>query len=146
MKARKFLQNRWLNQKTPEEKKQNVWVCVNHPECEHAVFAIPGGTMPLGTMADNRTRFVRHQAHLLMNALWKNPGEGFQLVGYSWRESRKRAYLWLSTEMGLAEAECHFGMFNEAQCVKAMSIIQKKIFSGQPPIQEPGHKKPIAEA
>ena len=99
----------------------------------------------MGTMADNRTRFVRHQAHLKHNALWMNPGEGFQVYGYSWRESRKRAYTWLAKEMGLSEEQCHFGLFDEAQCLKAMEIIQKKLSSYQPPIQESEHRTPMAE-
>lgn len=39
-------------------------------------------------------------------------------------ESRNDVYVWLAREMAIPLARCHFGMFDEAQCERAIAILE----------------------
>lgn len=66
-----------------------------------------------GPLADFNTRKKRADAHHWFDKLWSK------------HEDRENLYTQLAQEMGIERNECHFGMFDEAQCDKAIEIIKK---------------------
>lgn len=71
---------------------------------------------PYGSLADYSTSSFRHKLHLVFDPIWQS---GIM--------TRNEAYEWLAGEMGLTRETCHFGMFDENQCNRAMYFIQRFI-------------------
>lgn len=86
------------------------WSCRDYPECRGAHSADAGGT-PIGTPADEATRYLRSQAHKVFDPLWET-GE----------LSKAEAYLWLGEKMGLTEEQCHIRYFDRDQCRKVIDL------------------------
>lgn len=86
-----------------------VWVC---SECLTRVGCHPGTASPLGTMADEKTRRRRIDAHMAFDALWSR----------DWRKngkmSRTAAYRWLASEMDLEEI--HIGELGIEDCERVI--------------------------
>lgn len=68
------------------------------------------------TPADQETRELRKQCHAVFDRLWQERGMF---------ASRTAAYRWLAKRMGLTKMNCHFGMFDAAQCRRALELIPK---------------------
>lgn len=83
-------------------------------ECDARVGLHPFTAIPLGTLADKATRDARMAAK-----------RGFECIWQHKHMSRTDAYAWLAHGMGLAVAECHFGMFNVAQCERAAELVRE---------------------
>ena len=67
---------------------------------------------PTSTPADATTRRARKEAHKAFDALWQGAGRG----------GRRRAYAWLRKALGIPEAKCHMGMFDETTCDKVIGL------------------------
>lgn len=65
----------------------------------------------------SRLARLRMQCHNTFDLRWKYGGT-----------SRKAAYKWLAQEMGIAIERCHFGMFTEEQCERALAIMLRADF------------------
>jgi hypothetical protein len=65
------------------------------------------------TPADKETRDLRNRCHQLFDALWK-----------SGDMSRNKAYRKLAYWMQLPEERAHIGMFDRAQCLKLISLLE----------------------
>ena len=82
--------------------------------CGARVGLHPFTAIPLGTLADDRTREARIAA---------------KAVFQDWRENhrldRSEAYAALAKEMGIPRNECHFGWFDEARCGEAREAIAR---------------------
>ncbi|WP_369675649.1 zinc-finger-containing protein [Klebsiella pneumoniae] len=78
--------------------------------CGAYVGLHPFTAIPLGTLADKRTREARK--------LCKEPFERIWRTGVM---SRSEAYEWLASKMGIPQQECHFGWFTAEQCNLAMA-------------------------
>ena len=89
--------------------------CLNNHD--HYVGCYNSSTKSLGRVADKTLRDLKHQGHEIFDPLWKNRPKIFP--------SRYKAYYWLSKQMGLERDLTHFGMFDEAQCRLAISIIDR---------------------
>lgn len=65
------------------------------------------------SVSTGRLASLRLQVHHFLDARWK--------YGI---EMRSESYLWLATVMGLPPAECHVGMFDEADCERALELLK----------------------
>lgn len=72
----------------------------------------------MGTLANKRLRAWRAHFHREFDVLWR--GESLYKVF-----SRGQAYSWLAKEMKLSKAQCHIGLFNEAQCIVGIKLVQR---------------------
>lgn len=85
--------------------------------CRHCmayVGVISGSDKPLGRLANAELRYWKKAAHRVFDPLWKwGP----------FRHHRGAAYGWLAQRMNLSLDQTHIGMFDVAQCKKAISII-----------------------
>ena len=90
------------------------YLCEN---CGAYVGMHPHTNLPLGTVANKSQRKARSFVKRLFNDLWVNSPNR--------REARTKAYAWLASKMGLTEAECHFGLFDEDLCDRASDVIEE---------------------
>lgn len=73
--------------------------------CDAYVGCHPGTNCPLGRLANPGLRRLKMEAHAAFDPFWKRG-----------RMTRKDAYGWLATKLGISARECHIGMFDEEQC------------------------------
>lgn len=88
--------------------------CSRFPACKAAHGAHPDGR-PLGIPANAETKAWRMRAHDAFDQLWK-----------SGRMSRREAYAWLRTTMGLGKADCHIGRFDIDQCQQVIAVCRQE--------------------
>ncbi|EFQ8878640.1 hypothetical protein H0J13_004560 [Salmonella enterica] len=69
--------------------------------------------IPLGRMADGKTRVLRVKAHAAFDPLWQ-----------SGSMSRTKAYLQLSRKLGIDIKDCHIAMLSDAQLQTVILIYQ----------------------
>lgn len=79
--------------------------------CGAYVGLHPDTDLPLGTLADRYTRDTRNICKRAFEQIWRH-----QYM------TRSQAYAWLAAKMGISVADCHFGLFEPAQCKVAQSI------------------------
>ena len=77
--------------------------------CGAYVGMHPFTAIPLGTLADEKTRHARKVCKPAFERLWGAEG---------WM-TRKEAYAALAAELGIPVGECHFGWFDAAMCERA---------------------------
>lgn len=82
-----------------------LYVCKNYPSCDAYVRAHLGSNLPMGIPANWQLRRLRNEAHHYFDQLYKS--------GYM---TRKDAYTWLASTLGLPESEAHIGYFGEHYC------------------------------
>lgn len=82
----------------------------------HVGTHIPRPDEALGLLANAPMRKGKVQCHELFDRLWKGKDQS--------RKLRAELYAWLSRQMGIPLAECHFGYFDLSQLHKAYSILQ----------------------
>jgi hypothetical protein len=58
----------------------------------------------------------RSRGHEAFDKIWKNK-----------HMSRNKAYKWLAEQMNIPREACHFSLFNEKECEKAIKICNKYI-------------------
>lgn len=80
-----------------------IYICV---KCDMYVGIHPFTNIPVGTLADKKTREARTQC--------KKPF--LKLVAII---NRKKAYEALASAMGIPVSKCHFGWFDITECLKA---------------------------
>lgn len=73
-------------------------------DCKAAVGCHPGTFIPLGRMADRSTRQLRTKAHNEFDRLWQ-----------SGLMTRRKAYNWLASELGIDESQCHISWLSKDQ-------------------------------
>ncbi len=79
--------------------------------CEAYVGLHPDTDLPLGTLADKRTRDARNTCKKAFEPIHK---EGYM--------TRKQAYQWLADKMGMGIEQCHFGLFEPQHCMAAKAF------------------------
>ena len=92
----------------PEAK---LYVCGRYPACDAYVGAHKDSLLPMGTLADRNLRRKRMEAHSAMERLIQ-----------SRVMTRKEAYRWLQTQMGLPQSEAHIARFSELRCQKVIEL------------------------
>lgn len=70
-------------------------------------------TEPLGYPCGYATRKARSAAHAAFDPLWK-----------SRRMSRRQAYAWLSSALGIEPDKCHIGMMNETDARRVVEAVR----------------------
>lgn len=85
-------------------------------DCDSYVGTHPSTDIPLGTLADKKTRDARNVCKKVFEPIWRN-GE----------MSRSKAYAWLAERMGIEVSACHFGLFDVDQCYQAAKICREAV-------------------
>lgn len=93
--------------------------CVKWSEtgCKGSHNCHKGTAEPLGVPADAETRLARKRAHDVFDTLWRDKGLG--------RMSRKQAYEWLETKLGVFEGEYHIAQLDKAGCEKLIEAVNR---------------------
>lgn len=91
-----------------------VYLCRN---CMAYVGVHKGSAKPLGRLANAELRYWKKAAHAAFDPMWK---------WGRFRHHRNAAYGWLAQQMGLPIEKTHIGMFDVAQCKKAIEIIRRE--------------------
>lgn len=96
------------------------WGCPNFPlnRCTGRVMSDATG-QPLAPAG--RTRW-RKAAHAVFDMLWWPAGTPSRQ-----RTARVEAYEWLRQELGLEKEEAHFGLFDDATCVKVIRLVADRL-------------------
>lgn len=85
--------------------------------CGAYVGMHPKTNIPLGTLADQKTRDARKEAKSWFNPIWED-----ELM------TRTQAYHWLAGELGIQDVdECHIGWFDEDMCKRVMEVCGPKL-------------------
>lgn len=87
------------------------------PSCAAWVGVHKGTDKPKGRLANAELRHWKKGAHAVFDRLWR----GNRHV------SRKKAYKWLSVQMGLPEELTHIGMFDVEQCKQCIELCKKRL-------------------
>ena len=90
---------------------EEVYACARYPVCDAYVAAHRDSRLPMGTLADQKLRQKRREAHLALNRLWE----------YGCM-SKKEAYRWLQVQLGLPESEAHIAHFSEFRCEQVIRL------------------------
>jgi hypothetical protein len=95
----------------PDLYKKWFYVCKKH---DTRVGCHSNTKEPLSSkMAGGQLRLLRSQTHGMLDPLWRN--------GHF--PSRGVAYSWLAKEMEISTEACHVSMFDQNECLKAISIL-----------------------
>ena len=97
-----------------------MYLCRN---CMAYVGVHKGTDKPLGRLANAELRYWKKRAHAVFDPLWQRG---------RFRGHRNAAYGWLAQKMGLPVEQTHIGMFDVAQCRKAIHIIENETRGGSP--------------
>ena len=81
--------------------------------CRAWVGCHPGTTKPLGRLADAKLRSAKMRVHAAFDPHWK----GTKNI------TRGRCYRRLARDLGIAETDCHVGMFDLETCERALGVI-----------------------
>lgn len=87
-----------------------LYVCRNYPICNSYVGMHPGTRVPLGTLANGDLRNLRIKAHRKFDRIWQG---GLM--------SRKAAYQWMASSLGIDERDAHIGKLGEFRCKELIS-------------------------
>lgn len=82
--------------------------------CKSYVGIHPNTDIPLGTLADEKTRRSRSAAKAAFQPLWEKDGL-----------NKDAAYAWLTGKMGIQHEHCHVGWMNFEQCNQVVEICKK---------------------
>ena len=77
--------------------------------CKAYVGVHKNTNRPLGRLANAELRRMKVSAHAAFDHIWKD-GE----------YTRKQAYKWLASELGIDGKDCHIGMFDVDTCHKVV--------------------------
>lgn len=89
--------------------------------CDARVGCHPGTDKPLGRLANSDLRKAKQAAHAAFDPLWRE----LDLF-----KNRRKAYAWLSEQLGISKKKCHIGMFDEPTCRRAQKIAQNAQVNG----------------
>lgn len=90
-----------------------AYLCAEH-HCGAYVGIHKYTDLPLGTMADARTREARTKAKNFF----------LTLSNIRFNRNRNKSYPWLAEQMGIEQKYCHFGIFTLEQCNQVMEILK----------------------
>lgn len=86
-------------------------------DCNAYVGVHKGSDKPLGRLANAELRYWKTAAHAVFDPLWKYG---------RFKHHRNAAYGWLAQKMGIPVEQTHIGMFDVAQCRRAINIVQNE--------------------
>lgn len=94
-----------------------MYICSNFPKCDSYVGTHKKGLKPLGTLANKELREKRNQTHKLFDGLWQR-----KLKLTADKKARKKAYKWLSQQLGIEVKDTHIALFDIDMCNRVMSL------------------------
>lgn len=100
----------------PDLYEKKFWKCTNCPDSY--VGCHPGTETPLGRLANTELRKAKMAAHATFDPIWK---KGVM--------TRKEAYAWLSSMLGIHPDDCHMGMFDVDTCSRVVAACNSRIAS-----------------
>ena len=110
--SRAFLRPASVIYKSGEEHSgEQFYVCARYPSCDSYVTAHAGTRQPMGTLANRELRMKRRAAHMAFNQLWQR-----ELM------SKKEAYRWLQTQMGVDPEDAHIARFSDYRCDETIRL------------------------
>ena len=83
--------------------------------CDSYVGCHPHTSTPMGRVANAKLRRLKSTTHQAFDQIWK-----------SGQVTRASAYAWLATELKMTKEQCHIGMFDEEQCIQAITMCTDK--------------------
>lgn len=103
-----------LNKHGPIYDGEKYYVCAHYPICDSYVKAHAFNQMPMGTLANSSLRRKRRDTHIALQKLWEH---GLM--------TRKEAYRWLQTQMGLTAEDTHIAKFSEQRCEQVIQLCHR---------------------
>ena len=103
-----------LNKHGPIYDGEKYYVCARYPFCDSYVKAHAFNQMPMGTLANSSLRRKRRDAHIALQKLWDH---GLM--------TRKEAYRWLQTQMGLTAEDTHIAKFSVQRCEQVIQLCHR---------------------
>lgn len=79
------------------------------------------GDRPKGRLANAELRKLKIQVHHFFDPIWT---AAIEKRGWSRSRARGAAYKWLAANTGIAPADCHVGMMDNAQCKIAIAFLE----------------------
>ena len=100
-----------------------LYVC---RKCDARVGCHDGSRQPLGRLANEELREAKMLVHAVFDPYWKGNGAKRSHRGRRRRDAYKR----LADTMGMPVQECHIGMFDVAQCERAIAACKQGLVEG----------------
>lgn len=95
-----------------------IWHCV---PCKAWVNCHKGTMTPLGRLANAVLRGAKIRTHAAFDPFWQAK---MRRNGLSKRHARGKGYAWLAAQLGIPPADCHIGMFDEAECARVVEVCE----------------------
>lgn len=89
--------------------------CDAYVGCHKKDCGYGDGTRPLGRLANAELRKAKTAAHAAFDPLWRSGGM-----------SRRAAYAWLASQLGVAPQNCHIGMFDVDTCHAVCAAVKAR--------------------
>lgn len=86
--------------------------------CGARVGLHPYTPYPLGSLATEAMRDARKRCKAAFENLWRGPRAVM---------TRREAYDWLASQLGIEPAQCHWGLFDVALCERAKVVCVKQL-------------------
>ena len=96
----------------PDLMDKKFWQCA---PCKAYVGCHPDSMIPLGRLANAELRREKQKVHALFDPLWK-----------SRHMKRSDAYAYLAKKLGMAQQNCHVGMFDVETCRTAVAVLNAR--------------------
>jgi len=112
----KFSQKTTGKEIYPHRKDLHKLVFYSCSPCKAYIGCHASTGKPFGTLADARLRSKRSLAHKEFDVLWKEK-----------HMTRKQAYSWLASKMGISANECHIGLFDTGDCEVVIQLANEKL-------------------
>jgi len=99
-----------------------IYLCDSYPMCDSYVGCHPDTVKPLGRLANKELRKWKNTAHKYFDPLWKTGKINEIYPVYVQGGIRKKAYVWLSKQLGIKLDVTHIGMFDVDTCKEVVEI------------------------
>lgn len=114
------------NAQKPGRPKKPYYVCPKGHDVR--VGCHPGTTVPLGTLADLKTRQLRGIVHRLFDRHWKHLETRYNMPRWI---ARQGAYIWLSRKSGIALEDMHIARLQAVELTKLKDMLSDEIFAAE---------------
>lgn len=96
----------------PDLARKLFWLCDRD---DAWVGCHPGGSRPLGRLANTELRQAKIEAHAAFDPLWRDRAM-----------TRRQAYQWLAEQLGIDSDDCHIGMFDVETCRRVVAVCEAR--------------------
>ena len=103
----------------PDKPERATWLFYLCP-CGAFVRCHRGTAVAMGRPAGPRTRYLRSMAHQAFDHRWRRTDTSASAKAHG--HQRKKAYAWLSRELGIRLTDCHIGRFDAETCQRVIDL------------------------